>query len=287
MIVTVTPNPAVDVTYTLPRLEVGGTNRATTTHQRAGGKGINVARVLHALGEPVLAVGFAGGRTGEVLAADITAAGIAHELVAVQGETRRTVTLLADGGATVVNEPGPAVTAAEWAALVAAVHAHRPTVLVVSGSLPPGAPADGVAALTLPGVPWVLDTSGSALATGLAARPTLVKPNAAELAALGRTASEVAAEHGCAVAVSHGADGLELVTAQGRWRGTGAPVPGNPTGAGDACVAGFARGLAHGKSLPDTVSDAVALAAAAVSGPYAGDVDLDHYRAYRVEVVSC
>ncbi|WP_370971130.1 1-phosphofructokinase family hexose kinase [Amycolatopsis sp. cg9] len=285
MIVTVTPNAALDVTYTVDGLVPDAVHRARDVRHRAGGKGVNVARVLHALGVDVHAIATAGGATGAAVAADLGAAGVAAELVPIGGETRRTTTVLSavDGSVTLFNEPGPAVTAMEWALLTERVRRREPEVLVCSGSLPPGAPPDGYARL-IDGRQSVLDTSGAALLAGLAGRPAVVKPNAEELREvtglddLGRAARELMRAGAGAVVVSLGADGLLAVTPAGVWRArpSGA-LSGNATGAGDAVVAALALGLSRREPWPEILRRAVALSGAAVLGPLAGDVDLAHY----------
>ncbi|GAB3964994.1 1-phosphofructokinase family hexose kinase [Actinoallomurus acanthiterrae] len=189
MIVTVTPNLALDVTYELPELRPGETHRVENVHARAGGKGVNVARVLHALGHDVLVVGPAGGPTGAALRADLDAAGLAHDLVPIAGETRRTVTVVAGGDATLLNEPGPTITPEEWAALEARI--PDADVVVISGSLPPGVPADAVARLARRDARVIVDTSGEPLRHA-APYAWAVKPNAVELAELTGTADPVA-----------------------------------------------------------------------------------------------
>ncbi|WP_439377203.1 1-phosphofructokinase family hexose kinase [Amycolatopsis lexingtonensis] len=285
MIVTVTPNAALDVTYTVDGLVPDAVHRARDVRHRAGGKGVNVARVLHALGVDVHAIATAGGATGSALAAELGAAGLAAELVPIGGETRRTTTVLSavDGSVTLFNEPGPAVTVTEWALLAERVRRREPEVLVCSGSLPPGAPADGYARL-LEGRKSVLDTSGPALLAGLAGRPAVVKPNAAELREVTglddpeRAARELMRAGAGAVVVSLGADGLLAVTPAGTWRATpSAALSGNTTGAGDAVVAALALGLSRLEPWPEILRRAVALSGAAVLGPLAGDVDLAHY----------
>ncbi|WP_326944036.1 1-phosphofructokinase family hexose kinase [Amycolatopsis sp. NBC_01307] len=283
MILTVTPNTALDVTYTVDGLRPDGVHRVREVRSRAGGKGINVARVLHALGVDVRAVATAGGATGSAVAADLGAAGLPAELVPIAGETRRTTTVLGDDGSvTLLNEPGPALSVAEWALLADAVRRHAPEVLVCSGSLPPGAPSGAYASL-LTGTS-VLDTSGAALLAGLAAHPAVVKPNAEELREVTGLADPVAAagelrKAGAgAVVVSLGADGLLAVTGSGTWHATpSTALHGNSTGAGDAVVAALALGLSRREPWPDILRRAVALSGAAVLGPLAGDVDLAHY----------
>ncbi len=282
MIVTVTPNTALDVTYTVDGLRPGDVHRARDVRHRAGGKGVNVARVLHTLGADVHAILTAGGATGAAVEADLAAAEIPADVVTIGGETRRTTTLLADDGSvTLLNEPGPRLAEEEWQAFAAAVLARKADVLVCSGSLPPG--AGGYTEL-LGGTPSILDTSGEALLAGLAGKPAVVKPNAEELREVTGLSDPVAAatelrEAGAgAVVVSLGPEGLLAVTGAGTWHTEPSTVlRGNTTGAGDAVVAALALGLSLGEPWPDILRRAVALSGAAVLGPLAGDIDLAHY----------
>ncbi|WP_037313384.1 1-phosphofructokinase family hexose kinase [Amycolatopsis orientalis] len=284
MIVTVTPNAALDVTYTVDGLRAGDVHRVSDVRSRAGGKGVNVARVLHALGADVRAILTAGGATGTAVVDDLTAVGVAADVVPIGGETRRTTTVLAaDGSVTLLNEPGPWLADEEWQALASAVRARNADVLVCSGSLPPGA---GSYAALLGTSRSILDTSGDALLAGLAGRPSVVKPNADELREVTGLRDPVAAavelrKAGAgAVVVSLGAEGLLAVTGSGTWHAAPSTVlTGNTTGAGDAVVAALALGLSRADSWPDILRRAVALSGAAVLGPLAGDVDLAHYQA--------
>ncbi|RSN32528.1 1-phosphofructokinase [Amycolatopsis sp. WAC 04169] len=284
MIVTVTPNTALDVTYTVDGLRPGDVHRVREVRHRAGGKGVNVARVLHTLGADVRALFTAGGATGAAVVGDLAAAGIPATAVPIGGETRRTITVLADDGSvTLLNEPGPRLAGNEWQAFATAVHARKPDVLVCSGSLPPG--AGGYAGL-FGDAPSILDTSGEALLAGLAGKPSVVKPNADELREVtglrdpAAAAAELRKAGAGAVVVSLGAEGLLAVTGSGTWHAAPSTVlSGNTTGAGDAVVAALALGLSRAESWPDVLRRAVALSGAAVLGPLAGDVDLEHYRA--------
>lgn len=292
MIVTVTPNTALDVTYTVDGLRPGGVHRARDVRHRAGGKGVNVARVLHALGADVRAILTAGGATGAAVSADLAAAGVAADVVPVGGETRRTTTVLADDGSvTLLNEPGSRLAEEEWQAFAAAVRARNPDVLVCSGSLPPG--AGGYAEL-LGEAPSILDTSGQALLAGLAGRPSVVKPNADELREVTglrdpeAAAAELRKAGAGAVVVSLGPEGLLAVTASGTWHAAPSTVlRGNTTGAGDAVVAALAWGLSRAEAWPDILRRAVALSGAAVLGPLAGDIDLTHYHREQGLVAVC
>lgn len=296
MILTVTPNLAVDITYLLDELKVGDTNRAKHVAARAGGKGVNVARVLRSLGAEAMVTGLAGGTTGDAALTDLDAAGIAHRLVRIAGETRKTVTCVSesDGDATIINEPGPEVDDREWNQLCARVRelANTADVVVLSGSLPQGAPADGYAQLielvAAQGISTVLDSSGAALANGLTARPTMIKPNRAELSAVTGIADPVAAARsvrerfGCTVVTSLGGAGLLADTEHGTLSARPPEVVrGNPVGAGDACVAALAHGIVENSLWQQRIAHAVALSAAAVRRTFAGDVDLAYYRAHR------
>lgn len=302
MIVTVTLNAALDVTYVVPELQPHASHRVTSVSQVGGGKGVNVASVLAQQGRPVVATGLLGGATGEVVRADLDARGLAHRFSPVAGETRRAVTVVsrAHGDATVFNEPGPSVTAEEWRAFLADLRALlaevRPQVVVASGSLPPGTPTDAYAAVVgvarEAGALSIVDTSAGPLLAALVAGPDLVKPNRDELAEVtgeadlltgARRLLELGARE---VVVSAGADGLLDVTAAGgAWRaGLDAPLAGNPTGAGDAAVAALAAGLAEGRTAREALADAVAWSAAAVLHPLAGHVRADDVAGLRARV---
>lgn len=143
-----------------------------------------------------------------------------------------------------------------------------------------GAYAKLVRAARSAGIPVLLDTSGEPLRRGVAARPDIIKPNADELAELTGSheplrATQDARRRGAhAVVASFGADGLLAVTPDGRWRAVPpAPELGNPTGAGDSAVAGLLSGLVEHLPWPDRLSRAVALSAATVTAPAAGEFD--------------
>ncbi|MGW9041806.1 1-phosphofructokinase family hexose kinase [Streptomyces lydicus] len=300
MILTVTLNAALDITYRLPRLRPHGTNRITEVSERPGGKGLNVARVLASLGHRTVATGFAGGGTGEALRALLADTDVTDALVPVGGTTRRTVAVVdeATGDTTQLNEPGPTVSPAEWDSFLGTYREllDGARAVALCGSLPPGVPVDVYARLTraarTAGVPVLLDTSGEPLRRGLAARPDLAKPNADELAALTgsteplRAARDARRRGAHAVAASLGPDGMLAVTADGAWQA--APpqrIAGNPTGAGDSAVAGLLSGLVEDLPWPERLSRAVALSAATVRAPAAGEFDAATYEELLPRVV--
>lgn len=293
MILTVTLNAALDVTYWVDGLRAHASNRVRSTATRAGGKGVNVARVLHALGHDVLVTGFAGGPSGELIRGELQSAGVPEAMVAVDGDARRTVTVV-DEDATVLLEPGPSIRLDEWRAFQVHYRELLPPAqaVVLSGSLPPGLPADAYATLgelaAEAAVPVVLDADGEALLCGLEGCPAIVKPNAAELAAVApgellHGAAELRKRGAEAVVVSSGPAGLWALTgAAESWAATPPErMEGNPTGAGDAVVAALAAGLVSGARWKERLADAVALSAAAVRAPLAGEFDDHTYRRLR------
>lgn len=289
MILTVTLNTALDITYRVPSLRPHSSHRVTEVVERPGGKGVNVARVLAALGHEVTVTGFTGGATGRTVQDALTAVpGLVDALIPVTGATRRTIAVVDErsGDTTQLNEPGPTVTVAEWSAFQEAYEDLVPSVSAVAlcGSLPPGVPVGAYATLIrtakAAGVPVLLDTSGEALRRGVAARPDIVKPNADELAELTgshdplRATQDTRRRGARAVVASLGRTGLLAATPEGRWRATPpAHIHGNPTGAGDAVVAGLLSALVENLPWPDRLTRATALSAATVTARTAGEFD--------------
>jgi tagatose 6-phosphate kinase len=239
----------------------------------------------------VLVTGLAGGPTGQAIEADLRAAGIPHDLYAVAADSRTTLAVTdPDAGRTALfNEPGPEVSAAELAgftryyeSLLAGADA-----VVLSGSLPRGVPSDAYATLAAVaaslGVPAIVDADGEPLRHATKGRPSILKPNAEELARAvpGSPAEGAEALRGQgaeAVVVSMGAGGLLAVTGEGTFRARMPyAVHGNPTGAGDSLVAGLALGLVEREPWPERLRRAAALGAAAVATPVAGEFDPDVY----------
>ncbi|MET4638764.1 hexose kinase [Mycetocola sp. 2940] len=289
MILTVTPNPALDSTVTLDRIDLGETHRVTPAVTRAGGKGINVARVLRQKGFDTLAVAPVGADDLAEFEHDL--GGIPSVLLPVPGPARRSTAIVERGGRTTVfNESGRTVPAVTWARVADAVRSRlaQTGCLVVSGSIPPAAPeslvADLLALASGAGIPTIADASGAYLLSAAAAGATLLKPNQRELAeATGERdplagARALQAAGAGLILVSLGEDGMMAVPRQGavlRAR-LDAVLTGNPTGAGDAAVAGAASLLAGGVTdVRALLSRATAWGAAAVLEPQAGSVHPD------------
>lgn len=293
MILTVTLNTALDITYRVRALRPHASHRISEVTERPGGKGLNVARVLAALGHEVTVTGFTGGATGRVVQEKLTATpGVVDALVPVTGATRRTIAVVDEhtGDTTQLNEPGPTVTPAEWSAFQDAYEdlLASASAVALCGSLPPGVPVGAYAGLVRAAraaeVPVLLDTSGEALRRGVAARPDIIKPNADELAELtgshepSRATQDARRRGARAVVASLGREGLLAVTPEGRWRATPPTrVHGNPTGAGDSAVAGLLSGLVERLPWPERLARAVALSTASVLAPVAGEFDRGAY----------
>lgn len=211
MIVTLTPNPSIDRSISVPQLLHGEVNRASASRVDPGGKGINVSRALAAQGAATVAVLPSGGPEGALMGELLRAADVEHVTVPVRGTLRMNVALLEpDGTTTKVNEPGPTLTEADVEALLsrtvdgyAAATAGRQVAedataaagagagaapagwVVGCGSLPPGAPVELFALLVerarSVGARVAVDSSGAPLAAAVAAGPDLIKPNLEEL----------------------------------------------------------------------------------------------------------
>ena len=295
-VVTVTLNPAIDLTVTLDRLAVGCVQRASGAVANCGGKGVNVAGCLADWGARVVATGVLG-RSNDGAFADFFAdKGIVDRFVRIAGETRTNIKIAdkASGETTDVNLPGLTVSDGAFgsvrAALERAAAPGRPVAL--AGSLPESMPVTAwatlVADLARQGARVVLDTSGPPLAAALDGGQRLhaVKPNRAELEALlGRplpTVADIVAaarsllDRVALVVVSLGADGALFVD---RESALAAALPVKKTlstvGAGDAMVAGIAAALVEGASLDRLARLAVAFATSKLDriGPFLGPTD--------------
>lgn len=264
---TLTLNPTLDRTLTVKEFVFDEMVRATSSQLDPSGKGFNVSRALKILGTESVALGFLGGFTGQMVEQMLRNEGLTLDPVWVDGETRTATMIFCGDRYLKVNEVGPTVSAENLAAIEAKIrHYLAPGQWwVLSGSLPPGAPVDSYARLTMllkaGGAKVLLDASGEALRQGLQAQPDLVKPNTVEAADLvghpveSETDYQEAADAFLAtgvkiVALSLGADGLLLATASDRFRLRPPAVEAvNPVGAGDGLVGGLVYALVEGMSL--------------------------------------
>jgi 1-phosphofructokinase len=274
VIITVTLNPGLDLTYTLPIADGDvDVHRATSSMLEASGKGVNVSRALAKVGVPTCAVLPTGGPTGRYLVELLDDEGVPHRVTAQAGETRVNTTALRPGGVTVkLNGPGGTLTLAEQENLLhqttlaleeACKDATQPLWVAVCGSLPPGVDSKLVAKLVdlahLHGAKCAVDASGEALTAALSAHADLLAPNRIELAEVSSAASasgpleefaeaarELAIQTKAEFLISMGRDGALYTDGRQLLHGRG-PVltPVNTAGAGDALLAGWLSTDAH------------------------------------------
>ncbi|BAN47385.1 1-phosphofructokinase [Metapseudomonas resinovorans] len=283
-ILTLTLNPALDLTLHLERLEPSAVNRSLAQVSHAAGKGLNVAQVLADLGHQLTVSGFLGADNADAFEALFARRGFTDAFVRVAGETRSNIKLAeADGRITDINGPGPLVDAMAQVDLLMRLETLAPghDLAVVAGSLPRGVEpyflTDLITRLQGHGLKVALDTSGEALRAGLLATPWLIKPNVDELADIcerdlasveaqreeARQLRAMGIEH---IVISQGADGVN-------WFGPGFALHGQPprvsvastVGAGDSLLAGMVHGLLNGWSAARTLRLATAIAAQAVT----------------------
>lgn len=297
------PNLCLDRTVRLRDLRVGAVHRSDAAEVTAGGKGVNVARVLRAHGHRPVVAGLVPREDGQLLESLLADEGAELVGVPVPGSTRvATILLEDDGRVTVVNEPGPELDADTWRAYLTEVteRLHEGEVLVCTGSLPPGAPDDAYGQLTRTaasrGAVVVVDAARQALAGCLAAHPDVVTPNLAEAEAVladrhggaelvDDAAADVldrarAAAHSLVAAgarravVTVGAAGAAFASPEADVVVQAPPVRlVSPVGAGDSLVGGLVLGLGRGEDWLDCVRRGVATASASCEQLRAGGVD--------------
>ncbi|NNN77710.1 1-phosphofructokinase [Vibrio sp. 11-4(1)] len=283
-VVTITLNPALDLTGSVNELNVGSVSLVQQSNLHAAGKGVNVAKVLSDLGADVTVTGFLGKDNPELFHQLFNDIGVKNEFVEVQGATRINVKLVeANGNVSDINFPGVQVTADEIARFEETLFRLAKThdYFVLAGSLPGGVTAEQCAAwikaLHQQGKKVLFDSSKTALKSGIEAHPWLIKPNDEELGdfvgehletpeqcqAAAQTLSDKGIEN---IVVSMGADGVMWLN-QGKWLRAQPPRMNvvSTVGAGDTLVAGLCWG--HMQLMPknDLLRFATALSALAVS----------------------
>ena len=285
-IVTLTMNPALDVSTSIHSVAPEIKLRCASPGFHPGGGGINVARAVHFLGGEACAVYAAGGHTGDKLQQLLTDEGIVQRALPIAGTTRESFTCYEDSSGLQYRFtlPGPALSQPEWRACLAACLAMQPDYLVVSGSLPKGIPSDFFTELASRARAQqsrlILDSGGDALLAAGGAGLFLLKPNLRELAQLtgASLVDEAQIQHAAqqliesglteAVIVSLGAAGAALATRTEyvHLRAPIVPIR-SKVGAGDSMVGGLVLALAQGRSLLDATRFAVAAGSAAVMTP--------------------
>jgi 1-phosphofructokinase len=287
MIITLTPNPAVDKTIFVPTLELGRVNRFAESQLDPAGKGINVSRMAKRLGWPTIALGFVAGELGSLVRSALDEEEVDHHLITVAGQTRLNVTVLEEGGnrETSLYGPGPRVKPGQVERLdgLLGLWLKAGRVVVLAGSLPPGMPPDTyaryVALARESGVLTIVDADEEAFRHALESRPHLIKPNREEAQRLlGRTllderavvegARELGSRGIDFVVISLGAAGTICVQGDQAWRSVPPKVePRSTVGSGDSLVAGLAVALAGGQPITEGLRLGTAAGAATAMAP--------------------
>lgn len=306
MLLIITPNPALDRTMVFEGLRLGGVFRTDEVIVAAGGKGLNVARAAHTLGQPALVCAPLGGLTGDVVAHLAAAEGLMGRWTRHRAGETRTCVLVVDreaSDATALNESGPIFTPADWDAFAGDVlaAASGAALAVVSGSLPRGVEPAALGALLADlasrGLRVMVDTSGPALEAALATRPWGVKVNGHEAgAALGRPVSDdlpaaltalaaLRAQGVTLAAISLGALGCVAADASGAWwaRPPRMRIV-SSVGSGDSLLAGLTTGLLRGLALPEALRLGVACGTADALTVGGGRFDLHEVERLRAAV---
>lgn len=285
LVVTLTLNPAIDVSTSTERVEPTRKLRCAPGRRDPGGGGINVARVVRRLGAEALAIYPAGGITGRLLQQLVEREEVRSLVIPASGETREDFTVLeaASGEQYRFVMPGPHLHGVEWMACLKALAdlAVKPEIVCVSGTLPPGVPDDFYARVAEIVASWgvrlALDCAGAPLRAAIEERIFLIKPNLRELAELTGQSLEddasrvracrelIASRRIEAVALTLGADGAMLVTRDEVLRAPGLPIePITTVGAGDSFLGGLVWALASRLTLAEAFPYAVAAGSAAL-----------------------
>lgn len=282
MILVINLNLAIDQIIQVENLQIGQVHRSKSTLRQAGGKGVNVARVLRTLGEPCIVSGFLGGHAGEHIADGLRAEDLAFDCTPIQNESRTCVIVndSREHRQTVINEPGPEISSSELDRFM--MNYKRlldvSELVIITGSLPPCLPvntyADLIRVANHSGRRVLLDSSSAALHYAIRAQPLVVKVNHAEAGELldrqvvdfisAAEAADGLIQMGATHAmITMGAQGALLAFAGVKYRLIPPPVQArNSVGSGDAVMAGLATGLRRGYSAAQMGVLAIAAGAA-------------------------
>jgi 1-phosphofructokinase/tagatose 6-phosphate kinase len=296
VIITVTLNAAIDKTLSVPNFRLGRRHRTVEQTTMAGGKGVNIARALKSLDQPVVATGFAGGPTGTRIVEQLTEESILNDFVRIREESRTNTAVLdpTTGEQTEINERGPAITAKELEIFVDKLVylARGAEIVVFAGSLPRGVEVDTYAVLIREvrklGVTTIVDTDGEPLRQAVRAEPTVISPNVneaeelvghefnddedllyaiREMAQIGPGEAIMTTPDGCLACLRTDA-GQQLLRARIEPREAVATV-----GSGDAFLAGFVAARYGGRAPEECLRFGVACGAESTQRLGAGLID--------------
>ncbi|GCF93574.1 tagatose-6-phosphate kinase [Enterococcus florum] len=297
MILTITMNPSIDISYPLETFKLDTVNRVKEVRKTAGGKGLNVTRILKQLDAEVIASGLIGGFLGEEIKKDLDQTRIAHDFLPISGETRNCIAILHEGQQTEILESGPVISEEEASAFLEHFGklAAKADIISFSGSLPEGLPIDFYSQMlqVCQPKPVVLDCSGAALTAVLKedVKPKLIKPNTEELAGLlGRSVLNDVEELKAVlsepmftgiewIVVSMGGDGAFAKHFDKFYRVTIPKIEVvNPVGSGDATVAGLTAAIEAGLSDEAVLKQGNVLGMLNAQEATTGHVNLANYQ---------
>lgn len=306
-ILAITLNPSVDISYPLDHLAIDTVNRVSNVSKTAGGKGLNVARVLHEMGTPVINSGILGGTIGRFIQNQLTANGIKHDFMTIDQESRNCIAILHDDSQqTEILEAGPTLGAQEAADYEAHFKAQLTDVklITISGSLPKGLAVDTYARLIEiadeKGIPVILDSSGESLKAALngQVKPYLIKPNQEEIAQLiGKEVTDLTQLQTALtqeaifkgvdwIVVSLGADGAFVKHDADFYQVT---IPKinvvNPVGSGDSTVAGLASAIFNAGNVDRIMKTAMTTGMLNTMEQQTGHVNMTLFDQYYNKVV--
>ena len=287
MILTFTPNPAVDKTIFMQSIALGAVNRVKESQLDPGGKGINVSRMVNHLEWPTMALGFLAGDIGHLVQTSLSSEGVPNQFVFVPGQTRLNITIMDETTQTGTSffDEGPFISPSFLEAMdhIVAKWLRTAQVFVLAGALPPGLP-QGVYATYIQmarskGVTAILDAHGEPLKYGIGALPYLIKPNVSEAEellerklptedAIIAAAKELRARGIAVVVISMGAKGAICANSDVVWKAIPPKVePKSTVGSGDSMVAGLAIAIAQRQNILEGLRLGTAAGAATAMTP--------------------
>ncbi|MEI5889149.1 tagatose-6-phosphate kinase [Bacillus cereus] len=301
MILSVTMNPSVDISYSIHELKLDVVNRVETVHKTAGGKGLNVARVIAQMEEVVLATGVLGGTIGEYIIQELNRGNIPNDFLKIKKESRNCIAILHEGMQTEILESGPTLSKEEGATFLEKFECLLTTasLMTISGSLPKGLPNNFYYQMlelcNINGIPVIMDSSGESLENALVhkEKPFAIKPNAAELSQLlginmgvGIVDLKQALHHELFtgiewIIVSMGGEGAFVKHGEDYYRVTIPKIEVvNPVGSGDATVAGLAVALHQNQTVETVLKTAMTTGMLNTMEAETGYINVNKFKQY-------
>lgn len=301
MILSVTMNPSVDISYSIHELKLDVVNRVETVHKTAGGKGLNVARVIAQMEEVVLATGVLGGTIGEYIIQELNRGNIPNDFLKTKKESRNCIAILHEGMQTEILESGPTLSKEEGATFLEKFECLLTTasLVTISGSLPKGLPTNFYYQMleicNNNGIPVIMDSSGESLENALVhkEKPFAIKPNVAELSQLlginigvGIIDLKQALNHELFtgiewIIVSMGGEGAFVKHGEDYYRVTIPKIEVvNPVGSGDATVAGLAVALHQNQTVETVLKTAMTTGMLNTMEAETGYINVNKFKQY-------